>query len=375
MNQTFHYQLLFIGNKFNEFSTISKLLKDKFEELSIPPESLLIELNDDSNIKGNQPVVVVVYNSSKTLSSELSGIIERQKTLANTILPLYSANFNAEISDLNLVKYNGLQYKSPDYVVSIILEGFNLLRKRRSLFLSYRQHESRNIALQLYDYFSGRNFDVFLDTHSIPKGVDFQNNLFHRMMDCDAVILLDTSDFLGSPFCKEEFERAITHRIGILRVKWPDSSSLPAAGLTETFSLSENDFDKGVLKKSIIEDIDIKLESLRVRSLASRQDALTTEFVETARRKNKDAIQIYPNVISVVNDTSSGLFIAAIGVPTSSTFQNIEELLKLYLEKDCNFTVLYDDLSILQSWINHIEWLCEHPKIQVLKKSDFEKEI
>lgn len=372
MNQNFKYQFLFIGNRSGLYNELVSTLIEEFHELKIPEQSLLCSFNDIDRIKGNQPIVIVVGHDNSELPTQYHDWINSIALSSTIILPIYFEDFNKEITDKTLKKYNGIKYTSPAPIVSIILEGFNLLRKQRKLFISYRRTDSRQVALQLFSFFEERNFDVFLDSHSIPRGIDFQHNLFHRMMDCDAVLLLDTKNFLESDYCKEELERAIANRIGILRIKWPNSKNPPYSGLIDLYSLECDSFNAEYLNDRVLEELALRIESLRVRSLASRQDALTTEFIETSSRKGKNAIQIYPNIIQVKNEGATHIYFSAIGIPTSETFHYAEDLLDHQLKSGTQFTLIYDDLMLLQRWINHLDWLCKRSGLSVLKKSQFE---
>lgn len=375
MNNNYRYQFLFIGNREAMYKDIVNGLKTSFEELKVPEQSLYYSINNVNQIKGNQPIVIVVSHDTPALPHEYKDWIESNEFNVNVILPVFIKDFSNEFQDDVIKRYNGIKYDSSDSIISIVLEGFNLLRKQRKLFISYRRTESRKVAIQLYNHFQARNFDVFLDSHTIPRGVDFQNNLFHRMMDCDAVLLLDTTDFLNSPYCKEELEKAIANKIGILRIKWPDSSNPEYIGLIDVMNLNDSDFDNDELKPDILNDIDRKIENLRIRSLASRQDAITTEFIETAYRKGKKALQIYPNILRMEDSDKVKILISAIGIPTSESFHYAEVLLKQLLSEPTEFTLIYDDLSLLQSWINHLSWISDRTNLKTLRKSEFESNI
>jgi len=65
------------------------------------------------------------------------------------------------------------------------------------VFVSYRRDESRTGAVQLHDELSARGGDVFLDTHDIIPGDLFQEMLWHRLADCDVVIMLGTKENFG----------------------------------------------------------------------------------------------------------------------------------------------------------------------------------
>ena len=117
-----------------------------------------------------------------------------------------------------------------DYIVSLLLEGFRLLRRERRLFISYKRDDSQAVANQLYDALDARSFDVFIDIRSVPPAADFQAELWHRLSDSDVVILIDTPGFRSSRWTTEELARANATNIQILHRLWPgqpeDSESL-----------------------------------------------------------------------------------------------------------------------------------------------------
>lgn len=388
MSQNFKYQLLFIGDRESVFDEVERCLYGFFHTLNVPRKYLNVYRNDDRQIKGNQPTVAVVALSEPVLSADQTKILESQINHANTILPIYYESLTAEYPKGNIRRFNGIKYDQRnglgvEMVANLILDGFGLFNITRKLFISYRQKDSRDVALQLFHYFEALNFDVFLDSHSIPRGVEFQDNLFHRMMDCDAVILLDTKNFFESPYCKEEQERALAKKIGIVRVKWPDSSNPVFMGLADTFELCDSNFaetmedgsHKSLLTDATLTELHHRVESMRVRSVASRQDALTSEFIDTARRNNIEAIQVLPNLVKVENEGTPKYVYSTIGIPTSATFHNVDAFLNMFLSDSVNYSVAYDDIYVLRRWTNHLNWLAEHPKINVLRKSEFESAI
>ena len=88
------------------------------------------------------------------------------------------------------------------------LQCLGLLPTQRRVFVSYRRTESRDVAVQLFEALSARQFDVFLDTHSVAAATDFQSVLWHRLCDCDVVVMLDTPGFFDSRWAKLEWGRA-----------------------------------------------------------------------------------------------------------------------------------------------------------------------
>ena len=106
--------------------------------------------------------------------------------------------------------------KRLDAITNLVLENLGLLRRTRRLFISYRRSNSSHEALQLRHELDARGYDVFLDTHSVPRGDDFQEVLWHRLADSDVVVMLDTPGFMTSRWTKEELAQAEAMTIGMI---------------------------------------------------------------------------------------------------------------------------------------------------------------
>jgi hypothetical protein len=303
------------------------------------------------------------------------------------ILPIYftDESFSKEIPK-TLENQNGIQYKETedDRIVNIALESFELLRSTRKVFISYKRNESTSVAIQLFEALEAHNFDVFLDTHSVGKGQPFQDELWHRMTECDVIVLLNTPRFLESHWCKEEFAEAGAKRIGIIQLVWPNHNvkmddtshiSYPKQLAKENF---ENGFyedkDLSKLKSDIVEEIIKEVESVRARNLAARQDSLITDFRNIAERLGRKIV-VQPERF-LTEDLPSGLrriFIPTIGIPQSDSCQTAEIKNEMNSGK-VSIRLIYDDLRIREKWINHLDWLNKNLNVDIktLKKQEFE---
>ena len=130
-------------------------------------------------------------------------------------------------------------------VVNVVLENLALLRRSRRLFLSYLRKESSAVAHQLRVAFDDGGYDTFLDLSSVPKSDDFQAVLWHRLLDSDVLIVLDTPNFLSSKWTRQELAQAAAMSVGMLRVVWPDidTKDEAVAPLAEVLYLDGADFD------------------------------------------------------------------------------------------------------------------------------------
>ena len=62
-------------------------------------------------------------------------------------------------------------------VIPAILGLSNITTENPRIFISYRQKDSSNLAIQLFDALCHQGFDAFLDHFRIPPGVNFQARL------------------------------------------------------------------------------------------------------------------------------------------------------------------------------------------------------
>lgn len=351
----------------------------------------IIKVIDKDNISseylGNQPAFALYFGDKQGnhLDLEITKKLLKDGTM---ILPVFYNDFSNDIPKI-LENQNGIQYRDNELerISNIILESFELLRNTRKVFISYKRSESTSVAIQLYEALEADNFDVFLDTHSIRKGEPFQDELWHRMTDCDVIVLLNTPNFLESHWCKEELAEAGVKQIGIVQLVWPDCEIAkidPSSHLSDILKLQSNDFIEGVhdnkdsskLNDDKIEEIIQQVESVRARNLASRQDNLITEFMNIAGQCGRN-ITLQPE--RFLTEELSGkkiIYIPTIGIPQSTNCQSAE--IKHEFEKNPNNTcirLIYDDLRIRDKWLKHLDWLNDNFKkdILTLKKQEFKQ--
>lgn len=386
----YKYQLIVLGSKVSIIGDLTDLFHKKVNELKLPINSVKIidSANFDHEYMGNQPAFVFYFGDINGDFKDLD-IAQRLLKDGSMILPIYFSNdsFSNEIPSI-LKNQNGIQYKKieEDRIVNIALESFELLNSTRKIFISYKRNESTSVAIQLFEALESHNFDVFLDTHSIGKGEAFQDELWHKMTDCDVIVLLNTPDFLNSHWCKEEFAEAGAKQIGIVQLVWPNHNvklddtshiSYPKQLIKENFinDVFDNK-DVSKLKTEIVEEIIKEVESVRARNLAARQDNLITEFRNIADRLGKKVI-VQPERF-LTEDLPNGerrIYIPTIGIPQSTSCQSAEirkELLNY--TSQVSIKLIYDDLRIREKWIKHLDWLNRNLKVDIktLKKQEFE---
>ena len=134
-----------------------------------------------------------------------------------------------------------------------------------------------------------------------------------------------------------------------------------------------NNKDISKLVDVIVEEVIQKVESVRARNLASRQDNLITEFRNIAEQCGR-VITVQPEkfLTEDIGDTRI-VYIPTIGIPQSTSCQSAEIKKELYRHEKVSIRLIYDDLRIRDKWLNHLDWLNDNFKkdIKTLKKQDF----
>ncbi|MFC4477312.1 toll/interleukin-1 receptor domain-containing protein [Flavobacterium chungangensis] len=383
----YKYQIIFLGSLGDLSEEIRTLFFEKVKELKLPIDSFVVidDKNFQSKYLGKQPSFVF-YFGDKEGNFKNVDLVDRLIKDGTLILPIYYNKefFGTEIPK-KLENQNGLLYDptKKDKIINLALESFGKLRQTRKIFISYKRDESTSVAIQLYEALEKNNFDVFLDTHSIKQGEPFQDELWHRMSDCDVIILLNTPEFLTSRWCKEEIAEASAKKIGIIQLIWPehklDSTSefcFPTQLYASHFEMEVfNDKNRSKLKQEFVDELVMNTESIRARNLASRQDSLITEFTNFAFSNGKN-VTLQPErfLTEELGENKRRIFIPIIGIPQSIDCNQHDELRREINEFNIeSIYLIYDDVRIREKWLKHLDWLNDYLDIKTLKKQNFNK--
>ncbi len=242
-------------------------------------------------------------------------------------------------------------------VFSALLECLGLLPRQRRVFLSYRRAESTAVAVQLFAELSARQFDVFLDTHSIGAGVDFQEQLWHQLSDVDVLLMLDTPEYFKSRWTDAEYGRALAKGIGVLRVQWPDSTPSPVTSTASRAELLAEEFlADGQLSNEAVQRVCRQLEAVRSQSHALRTMSLIESVRNAIEQIEGQVNGVGPGrLMQVTLRNGSQLSVQpTLGVPTAVTLQ--ETLLRAGHD---NCAVVYNHYGMMKSWQEHLEWLAQ----------------
>ena len=77
-------------------------------------------------------------------------------------------------------------------------------------------------------------------------------------------------------------------------------------------------------------------------------------------------------LIKLIQNKFEKHYIPTIGVPQSVDYhESLIMLEKLVKEKVEGVFLIYDDLSILPKWIDHLDWMDKYLEVRTIKKHDF----
>lgn len=267
-----------------------------------------------------------------------------------------SSELPPELRSLNALAYKDAGARQ---VATALLECAGLLPRQRRVFVSYRRDEARAAALQLFDAFSARQFDVFLDTHGVAPGDDFQSTLWHRLCDSDVLVMLDTKTYFASRWTTAEFGRALAKNISVLRVAWPDCTPSPRTSTASHVVLTDSDLDAatGVIGERCVVQVCRRLEVIRSESIAVRRLNLVSGLAHSLEMIGGriDGIGLGNGVYLTLPDGRQLIAFPTVGVPTSLTLHQA-----VTLTGDRPAVVLYDHIGLHQDWLEHLDWLATH---------------
>jgi hypothetical protein len=244
---------------------------------------------------------------------------------------------------------------STDRIFATLLECVGLLPRQRRVFLSYKRDEATTAAVQLFSELSSRQFEVFLDTHGIGAGVDFQEALWHQLCDVDVLVMLETPGYFKSRWTSAEYGRALSKGIGVLRVQWPDSTpSIHTATASRVEIVPGELLADGSLAGSAIDRISEQLEAVRSLSHATRQLSMITAVQSAVEQVEGSLVGVGANRAMLLKLRSGRdlLVQPTIGIPTSLTLQDTLER-----AGDIDSAVVYDHFGMKKSWQAHMDWL------------------
>lgn len=229
-------------------------------------------------------------------------------------------------------------------------------------------------ALQLHDLLTARGFDVFLDTHEIRPGDPFQDVLWHRLVNSDVMVMLDTPSYFDSRWTRQEIGRARAKDIQVIRVIWPTHTPNKLMDMAETVYLDPAQLEgsDGPIAPDVAEAIVIRVERLRSRSIAARYLSITGKLRADVEKigASVEGVGVHRAVaIRLVGDRKIWAY-PVVGVPTAEILNDIAAKARRAGQHEAPVLV-YDHVGIRDLWAAHLQWLDEQIRtVRAIKVSE-----
>lgn len=294
------------------------------------------------------------------------------------IIPTVSADGSFDDIPAIIRTANGLKRHKNDptfiALATALLECVGLLRRQRRIFISYRRVESRGAALQLHDLLSARGFDAFLDTHDIRPGDPFQEVLWHRLVDSDVMLMLDTPTYFASRWTRQEIGRARAKDIQVLRIVWPGHTPSRMMELSETIYLKAEHLavPDGIIASGMANTIVASVEHLRSRSIAARYLSITGKFKADVEKigATVEGVGAFRAIAVRLCDDKRIWAYPIVGVPTAEILNDVA-VKALRSDQSGAPVLVYDHVGIGETWSNHLKWLDENIRaVRAIKVSE-----
>lgn len=309
---------------------------------------------------------------------------------AQPVLPVWAGKgsfgrfFPAALEKINACSWRpGHEEEDIPTLAANVLRAFRLTRVQRQCFISYRRKETRAVALQLFQELASRGYRPFLDTASVPGGVDFQASLWGQMADVDILIFLDSPHALDSKWVQQELARAHDLGLGVLQVIWPDANRTPGTEFSDPHELKKYELepeptaaagsDGPRLTDDALTRVVGAIENTRIRSLRSRRLQVIGELLDRARARGLKATVDPVGLVRLYDalDECVGEVLPLVGLPDAMILHEQERgRTKAALSRGLNqggwerFHVTYLGLGIPVEWTEHFAWLNERGTVQ-----------
>jgi len=391
------YQLITLGPNAKLFEhRVRQELCDGFRELDLDPacDLAILGVNQRSQINAKCSIVGLWYCGDSPFEGEAEHTEALDSLLAMgvALFPLVETlDVCAKTIPKLLQPVNGIEW-SDARLTGDILKAFGLTRQLRQAFISYKRSDSAGIAKQLAHILFDRGYQVFLDTASIERGVQFQDTLHERLANIDLVILLDSPHALDSVWVHEELDMVNQLGLGVLQLAWtqpdpnePTSVKLLATPGTEfsfRYGLEPKHFEdpgktigpEATLKAEALKEVADRAEQARIRSLGARRmrvvsylraEASRFDLAVSARPAGPVEILKEGHVISTV--------FPIIGLPDAWVIYEQERRIVegkggVTPVSDLGvYRIVYDGLGILDDRLKHLSWLNDHVELKTLR--------
>lgn len=374
------YVIVLVSGAADQFSAtlraeFTSAIKTAVESLGLDSDQVdILEDPDPADVPRDRPVVAAFFGAT-SLQTHATDLVDALQKTATFILPVVPdlARY-PDFVPTTLAPINGMSPHPGDdthaAIVSRLFEELRLLRRKRLAFISYKRSDSQAVANQLHDALEQRSFEVFLDTYSVTRGVDFQSVLYDSMGNSDLIVLLDTPNAFNSQWVQDEIARADTLGIGVLQIVWPGNTRTP--GLEQAggvIYLEDGDFvgsnsqlgGSGILTNDCLTRVGVEAEIVRAKSMGARRRRVVDECQREAVAEGFSVSIHRHGHLEVRRPQGARIFLLpVVGHPDSVQLHQFETVIAEEYATGSKVALVFDPLGLLTEKSLHLSWLNQH---------------
>lgn len=209
-----------------------------------------------------------------------------------SILPVYPDASKAMLSNLlpsDIQQQNAAFWANDvEEALPAVFAASGITTEQPKIFISYRQTDSAELAIQLFDELARAGFDVFLDHFRIPPGVNFQARLTQELGDKSMVLVIESARLQASAWVLYEINVAKACGLGLCAVNLDLASKVPGIDDEVRHMLVASDFSAGRvggrLTAAALASVVTHVRAEHDRAILRRRIALEKSFEEAVRR-------------------------------------------------------------------------------------------
>lgn len=147
-------------------------------------------------------------------------------------------------------KYNAALWgRSLREVIPAVFRHTGLSQSQPAVFISYKQSDTSQLAIQIFDALSHAGFDVFLDKFRIPPGVDFQVALTQELGEKSMLLVLESKTLSKSKWVKHEISVAKACGLGVMGLHLENCPTEPSIDLRVQLKATDQECDSKRIKE------------------------------------------------------------------------------------------------------------------------------
>lgn len=343
---TFKYQIILLGHP-DYAEEAQEALGNRLEQAGIRKEYLAF-VHEGIAYDPKSPVLAFYLGSGDVLTEDRKHV----ETLLRQKVPVVPVVIGEEEYEdclpkaLRPIKAVTIKNNYWQPLADLALQAFHLSPGKKKAFISYRQKDSQQKAIELYGILDRLQYDTFLDVCKIEEGINLQQELEQQLAGSDVLVLINSENLRESNWVAKELQ--IAGELQIAVVEWQIEGCTPMrTGISYPVRVTDENY--GPLIQL--------LDQCRIRNLQARRESVAGPLLNLLEGNGISYSQHEPDIVVFSLNDIKYICLIAMRVPDVHTYIDISRRAQAYFSGNAEVWILYDTLYIQKEWLYHLEWL------------------